>query len=357
MPDRKALVVFPRPVGLFSLVLQVIGQVFLCRKAGVVPLVYFNSRCLYWSDRGHDGARNVWEYYFDPVSECAITDVVDAGQAELERAEIWEFSRRRVEIGTPRTVDEARVGRIPVREGALVSNVFPVGVVDFLWEMSARRRQALHRIVQEHVRVRPSVADKVARFRAERLGGRVLGVHIRGRERARERLLFAPDGLVPLECYVREIDGYLASHPSSDVFCATDSQYALDALEERYGSRLVYYPATRLSPADEHLGLHHTDPGRHDRAGIGEEVVIECLLLSGCDYLLHGSSNVSLTARLMKPTLDHLDLYRKYGYAWPKLRPPYVRYLAGRLFERMDRVLGPRWRAPLRSVKRKLLRM
>jgi hypothetical protein len=214
----------------------------------------------------------------------------------------------------------------------------------------------LHRVFRESIRLRPEVADKVAGFHATRFGRHVLGVHIRGQERAKERLFFAPHGLVPFERYVQEIDAYLRTHRASSIFCATDSQDALDALEARYGARLIYYPATRLSPRQEHLGLHYADWGPDGRAGIGEQVVIDCHLLSKCDHLVHGSSNVSLTARLIEPTLSHLDVYRKYGYTLPKLRGAYVRYRLGSLAYRADRLFGPRWRVPLRYVKRRLLR-
>ena len=359
MPDRQALVVFSRPVGLFSLYLQVLGQVFQCKQAGIVPIVYFNSRSLYWSDQGHNGARNVWEYYFEPVSDLDITDVVDAGQAELEQAEIWEFSRHEDQMQLPQIPPE-KAGRITVRPGAIVSNTYLMQTVPFIWEMSARRKRQLSQVIRESIRVRPSLVDKAARFRRDQFRSNVLGVHIRGAEGARSRVFYAPGGLVPLESYFREIDAYLASYPLSGIFCATDSQHALDALEERYGSRLAFQPATRLSPSVERVGLHNATPEGHGKAALGEEAVTDWLLLGSCNHLLHGYSNVSLTLRLMNPTLQHLDVYRKYGYSWPRFRRPYLRYRAGTLRHRalglLGSVLGSRWLTPVRYAKRRLLR-
>lgn len=354
MSSYKTLVVFSRPVGLFSLVTQVLGQIALCRKEDTLPIVYFNSQCVYWSALGHNQARNVWEYYFEPISDRAITDVVDADGADLEQAEIWEFSQRQVAKGTPRTVAEERVGRLRVHDGVVVSNEFPVGVIDWNWEMSSRRKQQLHRILEQYIRVKPAVAEKAAKFSAAHFEGNVLGVHIRGHERSRERLVFAPEGHVGLEHYVSEIDAYLARHPSSSIFCATDSQDALNRLQERYESKLISYPATRLSTSDEHLGLHLIDRPEHNRAANGEDVVVECLLLTHCNHLLHGPSNVTLTARLMNPRLTHLDVFRKYGYKFQKLRAPYVRHRIGPFLDRVDNRVGTQWRLPLRYAKRRL---
>jgi hypothetical protein len=64
------MIIFARRVGLFSLFLQVVGQTYLCRRRGILPVVYFNGFSRYWSDRGHNGARNVWEYY---SSRCPTT--------------------------------------------------------------------------------------------------------------------------------------------------------------------------------------------------------------------------------------------------------------------------------------------
>jgi len=317
----KQLVIFPRRVGLFSLFLQVLGHVHACRATGTVPIVYFNSTSLYWSDAGLHGARNVWEYYFEPVSDRAVTDAVDADLARLEHCTIWEFTHREVDGYTPPPADPAVIGSIPVRAGTLVSNVFPARVIDWVWEMARARRLALHRELLTSIRLRPAVAGKLEAFVEREMAGRhVLGVHIRGVERARQQMYLAPGGTVSLEHYQREIDAYLARHPASFVFCATDTQWVLDALTERHGSRLLSYPATRLSAAEEPVGLHHLPAARHDKGLLGEEVLIECYALARCDFLLHGASGVSLAATLINPGLGHLDVYVKYGYRFPRLR-------------------------------------
>jgi len=349
------MIIFARRVGLFSLFLQVVGQTYLCRRRGILPVVYFNGSSLYWSDRGHNGARNVWEYYFEPVSDCGITDLVEVDIARLERSSIWEFSNRDVDPNTLASLDGPKIESIEVPPGVVVSNVFPSGVVDWQWEMPRRRRIALHEVIQRSVRLRPPISRKLEDFRAGTFEGRrVLGVHVRGIERAPERAHLVRDGILPLGLYMREIDSYVAQHPSSVVFCATDSQGALDALTERYGPKLVCYPASRLSSADEKVGLHHASTERYDRARLGEEVVIECLLLSKCDFLLHGSSNVSLAATLFNPALESLNLYQKYGYAFPRLRACLVTPRVSRLVRSARRWTARVWRALATSASRQL---
>jgi len=327
MPDRRRLVVFSRPVGLFSLYLQVLGQAWLCRQSDIIPIVYFNSGCLYWSDSDRYGARNVWEYYFEPLSPYRITDVAEADEARLEHCTIWEFSRRETDPFIRPPESTMTIGSIPVSAGTVVSAAFPSNVVDWVWEMPRKRKLQLHCEIADSIRLRQTVSQKIDRFcETEMAGSRVLGVHIRGAERAPERALFAPDGMLPIDHYLREVDAYMGEHPKSLIFCATDTQWPLDLLRERYGPSVLSYPAQRLGRAEEAVGLHHLPPGQVDRGRLGEEVLIEGYLLSKCDFLIHGPSNVSLAATLLSPSLDHVDIYAKYGYDNAKHRYAYWKY-------------------------------
>jgi hypothetical protein len=317
------LIVLARPrVGFFSLFLQVVGQLVRCRRAGTVPLVYFNRQCAYWCEAGFRGARNAWEYYFEPVSARRITNLVDVAPRQLESATVWEFTPH--DTTSPVAVDPAAFGTIKLPAHVVASDRYPQRCVPYLWRMSRRRRRTLHRVIRDGIRLRPEITSRVESFYEAKLGGReVLGVHIRGRERSDERAVWVKGGILPLAVYLAEIDRYLDGHSSASIFCASDSEPAVDALAERYGSRLLRCEDVTRLAADKEAsgqGLHLLDPERAHKGRLGEDVLVESLLLSRCDHLIHDPSNVSLAATLFNPDLLHTDVYRKYGKAFPDLR-------------------------------------
>jgi hypothetical protein len=345
MPAERVLIVLARPgCGFFSLFFQVVGQLERCRRAGTVPLVYFNRQCTYWCEAGYRGARNAWEYYFEPVSARRITDLVDASLGQLESATIWAFTPR--DTASPAAVAPAAVGTIKLPAHVVASDRYPQRLVPYLWRMSARRRRTLHRVIREGIRIRPEVTSRVESFYEANLGGReMLGVHIRARESSHGRTVWAKGGFLPLAVYLAEIDRYLDGHSTAAIFCASDSQPALDALAERYGSRVLQCEGVTRLDADEEAsgqGLHLLDPERAHKGRLGEDVLVESLLLSRCDYLVHDPSNVSRAATLFNPDLPHTDVYRKYGHAFPDIRGrlAWLRYAAARRLRPWLRAYG-----------------
>lgn len=323
MPADRVLIVLARPrVGFFSLFLQVVGQIEQGRRAGTVPVVYFNRHCTYWCESGFRGSRNVWDYYFEPVSSHRITDLVDVPAPRLESATAWDFTPRST-VSRP-AVDPAAWGSIRLRAGVMATDRYPHRFVPHLWRMSRRRRRALHQVIRECIRLRPEIASRIESFYEANLRGReVLGVHIRSGEHSDERAVWVKGGVLPMSVYFAEIDRYLDGHPTAWIFCASDSKRAVDALAERYGRRLLRCEdVTRLDPDEEASGhgLHLLGPERAHKGRLGEDVLVESLLLSRCDYLIHDPSNVPLAATLFNPDLPHTDIYRKYGYPLADLR-------------------------------------
>ncbi len=86
---------------------------------------------------------------------------------------------------------------------------------------------------------------------------------------------------------------------------ATDTEASLGYFLDRYGDRCLYYPSRR-STGDS---SPHMEFGG---AEIGEEILIEGLLLSRTDFLVHGISNVAFAALAFNPDLPHVDIYQRH---------------------------------------------
>jgi hypothetical protein len=155
------------------------------------------------------------------------------------------------------------------------------------------------------VRVKASILEKVERFNREFLDGRaVLGIHMRGTD-----LAYAPP-ISPAE-YFPEVDSWLSSHPEGRMFLATDQVQYLELMKSRYGQSLVFYDCLR---SDDSVAPFNAKTGSPYRKG--EDVLIDILLLSRCDFLIRGASNIPEMAIFFSDSLESTDLSLNKRYAF-----------------------------------------
>jgi hypothetical protein len=305
--DSQFLIIMsrPPPFGFFASFRQVLGELWWCKQTGTVPTVFFTQDWVYWAKNKPHGGTNAWECYFDPVSDWCITDLLDRDIAYLEQCRILDFDPERIIPCPNRRTARFREGHIQVPPNVTLTNRWP----DLLRGENLERpdlHHVLHGIVDEFIRVKPAILEKVDAYFDEHFRGRrVIGVHVRGGEHDIEiegwhRMARAPEAL-----YMREVDAYLRSKADADIFVATDTTKTLEAFRQRYGNRVICYNSRRSSgdraPHCETTGYE-----------IGEEVLIDGLLLSRCDYLVHGISSVPNGALAFNPDLPRVDIYERY---------------------------------------------
>ena len=87
--------------------------------------------------------------------------------------------------------------------------------------------------------------------------------------------------------YLPHIRAYLARHPGSRAFVATDSPAFLKQLVAALGDRVVSYDAVR---SETNIFL---DEGASTGYRKGEDVLMDALLLARCDFLLKAQSAVA----------------------------------------------------------------
>jgi hypothetical protein len=305
-------IICERDVGLFSLVQQVIANIPWALQEGRVPIAYFQDRTCYWTPRGYQKNDTVWEYYFQPL--------VPAYPASC----IPQCVRETISARFP---DALEVG-YPVDNGIFVSNHFgdhpelrgKALSIPYLFEDpddDLRRQTAA--ILRKYVRPRAYIRRKVDGFYNRHMaGGSVIGVHARGTDAiSKEEIRPHRQGSLMLARYGAELRRLLDIHPAAKVFIATDDRASLDYFKEEFGSRVVAYDSIRHE-CGEAAGKGPTGwimpayiaADRDLAAKNGEEAIIEYLLLSRCDHLVHNGGSLARTALLNVPRLPHTNTHR-----------------------------------------------
>jgi hypothetical protein len=119
--------------------------------------------------------------------------------------------------------------------------------------------------------------------------------------------------IVKPEEYFRYIDDYMRANGPAKIFVATDQQQFLSEVRNRYRERVLSFDSRRAT------GLLNPFQIKGDGYRKGEDVLIDCLLLSRTNFLLKCTSAVGEFAFYFNPMLSGIDL-NEQTRSLPKLQ-------------------------------------
>ena len=285
--------------GFFAYVNFALNQLTYAEKHNLRPVVYFGPTSEDGPNAFYDAGSgdNTWDYYFEPVAGLTYDDL----KARLDDPDDPLHSDAVI------TLNNDELWEIHCDEP---DSVFPYphsmhkGSYHEDPDWYAKQRARAHRIIQRHVQVQPHIQEKVDAFQDEHFGDRrVLGLHMRGTDKGTADGPTALMRIVRPHEYFSHIDAYTEEHGPCAIFIATDQRQFVDQLKERYGDRVLAYDAVRASGIRNPFEMQDGQGYRK-----GEDVLIECLLLSRCDYLLKCTSAVGEFAMYFEPGLSCTDL-------------------------------------------------
>lgn len=311
--DAQIHIISERDVGLFSLIQQVIANIPWALAEKRVPVVHFGKGTCYWTPNGYRGKSTVWEYYFEPLNP------------RYPASRIPEFIRALLSVDRPSPnelgyhVDQhafvsSHFGDHPYLRGTTL-------LIPYQWDDpgDALRWEA-KAILDAFIRPRVYILQKVNDFFLKNMAGHYLiGVHARGTDATSKQELRAfRQGSLVLSRYLTEIKRILEIQPEAKIFVASDEQSSVDYLAGTFPHRVIAYDSVR------HQGGEATGEGptgwimpayiagdRDVAAKNGEDAIIEYLLLSRCDHLIHNGSSLARTVLLNAPRLSHTNTHRK----------------------------------------------
>jgi hypothetical protein len=309
----KRHIICERDVGLFSLVQQVISNIPWAIDEHRIPIVYFQDKTCYWTPSGYHGSDTVWEYYFEPL----VAGHPASSIPPHVRTAVSKRLPNAFEVGyfvDEHTFVSGHFGDHPEleRKSLWIPYLFddPSGDV--------RRRAAA--IIERYLRPRDYVRCRVEAFAQQYFSGAsVIGVHIRGTDAiSSAELRPHRRGSLSIEEYVRVLRQRLDARPTARIFVATDDEASLAAIRDAFGARVLAYDSLRHRGGQPE-GAGPTGwimpayiAGDRDRAAQnGEEAIVEYLLLSRCDYLVHNGSSLARTVLLTRPELSHINTHHQ----------------------------------------------
>ena len=284
--------------GFFAYVNFALNQLIYAEKYGLQPVVNFGPDSGDGPNAFYDASRgeNIWDYFFEPVAGetyAGLEARIDDPDDPLTRDDLV-------------TLDTEQLWRIHREEPESIF-VYPHGIyrdqqIGEPWYRMQRAKA--NRIIDRYVRVKPNILAKVDAFAAHHFAGsRILGVHMRGTDKGTADAGPSLMRVVKPAEYFPHIDAYAEEHGACKVFVATDQEQFLDQMRARYGDRILSYQAIRARGVRNPFEMRDGNGYRK-----GEDVLIDCLLLSRCDYLLKCTSAVGEFAMYFNQNLSCTDL-------------------------------------------------
>lgn len=254
--------------GFFSSFIAVLSNLMWADKNQKTPVVYWDQTSLFYQENGYNGFSNPWEYYFSPVSHLKY----EAGDP------IHSF------------------GSDPDNNWIL-SSFFQNR--DYFYQT---HRQDVKKIIDKYIHIHPHILQAVEKFYQKHMAGKInIGIHLRGTDR---NLKTIPNKMVETHLFQAKEIG--KKYKKVQYFIATDEQSLLDFAKSKLKKKTIYCDSYRSTNGQPIHVLENQECTQ--KAKLGEEVLIEALLLAKCDYLIHSLSSVPLAVLFFNPYLKNLYL-------------------------------------------------
>lgn len=231
-----------------------------CNELGLTPYVEWKSGLYYDSNIGP----NWWEYYFE------------------------------------------QIGNINDKDKRHLSH-------DMSWNRQKITRERSNKLIKQYVKIKPHITEKINNFWSGNFEktDNVLGIHLRLTDKFNctshgEPVTGKP---ISIDEYIKHAKIYIEKNENVKIFLATDSVDGIRKLQEVFGDRLVYRKDVIRSSGT--VSIHHGMKGYNYKKG--EDVLVDCLLLSKCNFIFKGISNVAVCALFFNENLQHFNLNDYYN--------------------------------------------
>jgi hypothetical protein len=291
--------------GFFAYVTFVLNQLRYCEERNCFPVVYFGP----WSEDGTNGyydeeyGDNTWEYYFEPVGGIGYDEImrrIRDPKDKLTMKNIKELSTN--DLWKLHAYDPKSIYNYPYGHFKNIRSVD----MDAWYE---QQREKARYYLSKYVRPKKHILQKVEDFHARHLAGsRVLGVQMRGSDKGTADAAPELMRIVPPSEYFSYIDRFVSESPMCKIFLATEQAQYVKETVARYGDRVVTRDVIRTDGFGPGTCTFRID-GKNPYLK-GEEVLVDCLLLARCDFLLRCTSAVGEYAMYFNKDLKCVDLNR-----------------------------------------------
>jgi len=252
--------------GLFSNVIFVLNHLLIAKKHSFIPIVDMqNFPTIYNEKNMIYKTNNSWEYYFESLNKYNLDDV---------------YKSQRVII---------------------TNNRFYRSMTHEINSKNFKKVKKFIRVKKDHINFAKKFFDKNLKNK------KILGVHYRGTSyKSSANHPFPPTK----EQIINKVDNLMKIQNFDAIFLCSEEKKNLDLFKKKYKHKLFYIDSFR-SNKDNAFKIY---PRKNHRYKLGQEILIETLILSKCDTFLHTDTNVSLFVKFFSKNSKPKFIVLKNGF-------------------------------------------
>ena len=279
--------------GFWSEIHHVLNGLLLSEMTGRIPVILWGSNCLYRQPTDV----NAFEHFFHSINNEKITTIKKSAtfypkkwswdNIYQENVNKWEGENSR--ISAPYLFERS--------ETVVVSDFYITmqAIIPWIGKDSSyyglSEDEIYNRLFKKYLKPIPAILSKVNDFFVKYMQTKPwVAVHVRGSDKVYESSSLDQTN----ESYFGFISRIVELNPNIGIFLLTDSSSVVSDFATRYGQRLL---CTAVSRTASDVGVHINN---QNGVAIGEEVLIDVLLATKCQYFIgNQESNVSLAIASM----------------------------------------------------------
>ena len=231
--------------GFFSNITFILNHLKICEKMKFIPIIDMeNYPTLYNEKNKIKKTNNSWEYYFKNLNKYNLNKVYKSKNVFLSNLKF---------------------------ERDMHLDMTNIEISEYL----------------KKIKIKESIISKVKAFQKRNFKKekKILGVHFRGSTYKTARGHAFP---LTVELMIENIKNLIKNYNYEKIFVVTEEEKYLEILKNTFGNKLFFYNSFRM----KFLDSFDIYPRKNHRYLLGEEILIESLLLSKCDGLTYIKSNV-----------------------------------------------------------------
>lgn len=274
--------------GFWSEIHHLASQLLIAELTGRKPIVLWGENCIFRNKKD----RNAFLNYFNPISDIDLDSISYDSSIFPSK---WNWNNLYLEDINKWSGEGSRLAAqlIFARQEKLVVSDFYSTIDSILPWISpssvyfGMSDDAIYaEIFQRYINSKPEILEKAQTFYGRYMNERPwVAVHIRGSDKINE----SPQLAKTNSEYFGFIDRIIEINPEIGIFLLTDTSQILEEFKSRYSDRLLFTDASRST---DQTGVHLSG---HDGIAIGEEVLIDAILATQCQYFIgNQESNVSM---------------------------------------------------------------
>jgi hypothetical protein len=291
------------PWGFFAEFLWALNHIEYSIANNKIPVIYWGKDFSYNSFNCDD---NIWDYYFEPISPLRYRsgDPLHTEPWYHNFSTLWWYCQY-IDNKCLLTPEEQKALKpIEDHERRYASaefddqrqDAYPVGKYNLHLYSKQFRQWVKEKLLDPFIKIKPDIQQKIDSFYETHMKEKkTIGLHLRGNHLGKEVLS------VPRLYLFEEANNY--ADLGYQFFIATDQEPLIEEAKKQLRGPVIYYECQRFNETTSPY------PGKKLDPQLGEDLLIETLLLSKCDHFIHTISNVSTAVLYFNPELSHTVIY------------------------------------------------